>query len=45
MDERKRLYNFFKGDYYEVIEEEMEVYRMKRCQEDDLMKDFFQFIL
>ena len=41
MDERRRPYNFLKGDYHhEVTEEEMEVYRLKRRQEDDPMKDF-----
>ena len=40
MDERKRPYNSHKGNYHMVTEEEMEAYRMKRCQEDGPMKDF-----
>jgi pre-mRNA-processing factor SLU7 len=39
-DERKRKYNSASGDTYEVSEEEMEAYRLKRTRGDDPMAAF-----
>lgn len=41
LDERKRQYNSLSGDSYEVTEEEMEAYRMKKVKFDDPMRNFF----
>jgi len=42
LDERKRKYNSLAADTYEVSEQEVEAYRIKRVRRDDPMREYLE---